>query len=70
MLEMILAYCFLLVTLELNWNYQSQSVWPVMVLKVWDTLIIHSSMACDHTNLKIICRLKIFKSKRVKPYCI
>ena len=31
-------------------QFWGESTWPAVVLKVWDTLIIHTSVACDHTG--------------------
>ena len=31
-------------------QFLGESLWPAVVLKVWDTLNIHSSVACDHTG--------------------
>ena len=36
--------------LGLSAQFWGESAWPAVVLKVWDTLIIHSSVACDHTG--------------------
>ena len=31
-------------------QFLGESLWPAVVLKVWDTPNIHSSVACDHTG--------------------
>ena len=31
-------------------QFWGESAWPAVVLKVWDTLIIHTSVACNHTR--------------------
>ena len=31
-------------------QFWGESLWPAVVLKVWDTLNIHSSVACDHAG--------------------
>ena len=40
--------------MELLYHYSAQfwgeSALPANVLKVWDTLIVHSSVTCDHTS--------------------
>ena len=45
------------------------SAWPAMVLKVWDTLIIHFGVAYDHTgffnSLSASLLLNIFLSFEV-----
>ena len=31
-------------------QFLGETVWPAVVLRVWDTLIIHTSVACNHTS--------------------
>ena len=39
-----------LIAVKPSAQFWGESLWPAVVLKVWDTLNIHSSVACDHTG--------------------